>query len=866
MANLNSVEASIVNIRNIIPSIILTFHNCMRKHLPEKLDEISKILTNDIKLQTYLKYKAPNSIREFYKDGEIEFDYLKCVDPLNLVKLFSYSKSDTNTMVDDVEDNIYTLFFKDFFVTLRNNEDTMTKQMKNVFTMTPSIGEPYVTSIRSPYLAQINLCEMSSIGTRSSYFDDFCVPRMGVKTVVNYKISEFMQQFDNRNYFNEWFSSQNTENILDLDDKKVNHNALSELLVGQIDYQTLGTRIMRMYKDIYRIIIEKEEYRNLLMTIDTYISDNGFDHFDKLEKNFYWATFVLISKILNADKVSSEIEYENNTEDVVPKGTSEFTDYVKSLIDGELNTLISDCTMSMVLTFLAKVGRTDIAYPYDINRDMLNGILEVTLEDINYFNNKFEKADGSFGGNIDKDSELYNYVNPLNRKKSGSIVRKRMLDYITLSWLAQKDYNSNFNGFNYLGHLYGKDSDYNKFNHMTQSERNSNKKGSTIYKFAVRNLQEIYSNMTYTTNFTHNIVDMKHGKYVYKATIDLARAGIDLYVVDTDIKIFLNLGCSEKDKTVFFISSNNYDFNTLKNHRALAAIYKASVHVLFKLIYVLEGIKKYSEYTKQNDIPEEHRERYVKVKSQLGELSTILKRFKDWGVSDIFGREYESFVHILRKILPAAQYSLGAFVGGKMTSVSRLTDDFTDLNDDAIVTNDILATLHTFDKLEDEKVIDSKDESKSFYMTQFKNIASVYAGADNSFDHTDEISVEFDSDDDIVNTLEKFSQLDNPELRSIHRNLFESYEDMKNGFDYEIKSQLFSKEVYDLLDKSIAHLDNNERTIESIALTASIVTYADNIFNIDKENRSAEDISKFNSKIEEFDNKLLKSIEKISDL
>ena len=173
-------------------------------------------------------------------------------------------------------------------------------------------------------------------------------------------------------------------------------------------------------------------------------------------------------------------------------------------------------------------------------------------------------------------------MNPLNRKKSGTIVRKRMLDYVTLSWLAQKNYNKNFSGFQYLNHLYGSNSDYSRFNNNFEAGSND-EKGSVIYKFALRNLQEIYSNMTYTSNFTHNIVDMRNGQYVYKETIDLARTGIDLYIVDTDIKIFLNLGCSNKEKEAFLINGSNYDMNALKNHRALASIYKASVHVSFKL-------------------------------------------------------------------------------------------------------------------------------------------------------------------------------------------------------------------------------------------------------------------------------------------
>lgn len=854
MANLNPVEASIVNIRNIVPSIVLTFHNCMRKYLPEILDQISNILTNDIKLQTYLKYKAPNSIREFYKDGEIEFSYLSCVDPLNLVKAFTYSESANQNTVEGTETNVFTLFFKDFFNTLKLNNDSYSDLKNERNERVGFNDEPFITSIRSPYLAEINLCEMGSVGTRALFFD-FNVPRMGVKTVTNYKITEFMQQKENMDVFTDPGQDPN-HIVLSRSSNYVSRRKVSEILVGQIDYQTLGLRIMKIYKEIYEKVISNEEFLGIIKNIDIFTDEHSYEHFEKLNKNFYWTTFVLLSKLLNSDKVAKETEYETNTEDVLPKGESELISHIKVLLDDKLNTLINDCAISMSLTFLAKVGRTDIAYPYDINKDMLNGIMDVTLEDINYFNTKFDNIK-----TLDKESEIYNYLNPLNRKKSGSIVRKRMLDYVMLSWLAQKEYDVNFGGFNYLSHLYDKNGDYNEF--RGYKECCPDHKGSILYKFAVRNLQEIYSNMTYTANFTHNIVDMRNGKYIYKATIDLARAGIDLYIVDTDIKIFLNLGCSERDKTELLISNANYDTNTLKNHRALASIYKAAVHVLFKLIYVLEGIKKYSEFTKMNDIPTEHAERYVKVKAQLREIGDVLRNFKSWGSSHVLNPEQGYLASVADKIFPGIEYSLGAFIGGKITSVNKMTDEFTDKNDPSISTNDILAVLHTFDKLNTDKVISLNDDHKVFYMTRFDNIASVYAGTNSEY--IEEICKEFDADEDIVKSLDNFGTIDNPELRATHRRLYESYENLRNGFDFEIKSQLFAVESYDLLDKSIEYLNSKDRTLEGLALTSSIVSYANDIFNVDSEKRSAEDIAKFNNKIQEFDDKLLKSIEKIQE-
>lgn len=816
----NPVESSIMFIRSRVPEIILSFNNALRKTLPEILESSINQIKNDTKslinlIQIAKQYKPSIDVDL----NNPNLDFLNVIDPINFVDIVN-NKTYIETFLNEYKEN-------ETVNGLKCNGNEFTNFQDDLF----------VNRMRLPLLEMIDLSEMSSIGLQFYNIDFIPIPKMGVKTVENYKIFEFM----NVNYD----SSTNSR--------------VSETLVGQIDYKTLATGLLAVYAKALNNV-QSPELDKVLINIINYDKNGNL----YLKDNYQ--AFIIFNKIMNIESKIANFKYETNLDSLNnTEVKNDIIEALKNSFNKELDMYIKRCVMSMIFTYLIKVGREDLEVGnYDIHKDMLNGLLDVTLEDIDYFNNKFENK------HLDEDSETYKFLNPLNRKKTGTIFRKRLLDYMMLSFLSNKQSKVNFSGYNFFTRINDTTVDDSLYIKLSNTDKIDNtdstyKHGSKIFRFVLRNMNEIYSNMTYTTNSDKVIIKINGNKIQTNDAKTIIEKVINNQIINHELKLFINSTVSEVNNhyntsNLYLYESNNYTFNTIKNHRALASVYKAAVHVVFKLLYALDSIKKYAEFTKTMKVPPEHAERLITIKTQVKDIFKILSDFKTPCYCKIFKDAFpengsninQTYIDTIEKIAPSSVYSLALLLGGDLVNVSILdselngheyTNGLPDFTIVALKKSAILLKKYT--ECNNDSGMIEKD---------FSNLAPIYI---NAGDYDDEIFKEFDFDSDIVKTLENIGDLNDPDLKGTHRSLYTSYEEMQKEFFNPEQMQ----DIYDIsdinktIDKSIEFVKQCN-SIEDLAFISSGISLYEKHFLNYKDPNEQEKNASVIKKIEDFDRTL----------
>lgn len=813
----NPLESSLIYIRSRVPQIINDFNASLRYCISSPLfDAIKTIKTDNVSLMKLLQFQKEHDSSVSLDFTNVDLSFLNMMDPFNLIRYV-------------LKYNIFSVFLPYY---KRFSEEINQENDYSVFN-----DDAFLSKIRLPILKNIDISEMSSIGCfniSNEYKVE--IPKIGIKSIENYKIFEFM----NANY------------------DECNKSKVSEVLVGQIDYKTLALSLVNIYDKIYKKLElnEPEFLQNILVNYEE-------DH--TILDNTNYKGFIILDRILKIDsQVALEEYYSNGDADELIKAKDAFPiiESLKKEIELELDMFTKRVTLSVIFTYLMKVGRDDLDVgPYDIHKDMLNGILDVTLEDINYFNDKFNS------NNIDEESETYRYINPLNRKFTGTIFRKRMLDYIMLSFLSNKQSKVNFGGYNFFNVIRN---DKNEIVHISTEENPSSTglNGSIIYKFVLRNLNEIYSNMTYTTNIDKIVKLLNNKKIKTLEAKDVIDKMVNTHLVNTDLKLFITATMDEvhnhyKNSTqIYLYNSNSYITTTVKNHRALASIYKASVHVLFKLMYCLDGIKNYAEYTKTMKVPPEHLERVVKTKTQLKDIHEILDQFKNPYFRGIFDdldnipSLKEGFIgtSLLKHVLPSEVYSLALLLNGKMTNTSFVNDRFNNTGEDKLAF-DIKKLLILLNSTTIRKKYFMNENIKEFDdSSNFELNAKMYLNSEYK-----EIYKEFDPDDDMVNTLKNLGDLNDPDLRGTHRALYTSYEDMRKEFlsNENHITELLSNKCLDKISESIEYLNNTDNvSIEDLAFLSTGISLYESLIESHHKDEilSDEEYELLKDKINTFDN------------
>lgn len=676
----NVVELSLIHIKTRIPSIVNNFLESFLKFGLKPLEEFLNMILTD--RESYIKFRHSEKISSKKMNGNTlgrkgNFTFLNRVSPLELIEM--------------VDIKSFHNIFKDYYIKDNYIKEDLYKDIANSYKSSLKYNDFSIdNSYQAPILEEVNIGLMDG----GLLIHDSCgisklPPRIGVKCIENFKLEEILNndvkmKKDNSNLLMASFGIAFTSSDRELPPinptNSLDNSKISEFVIMQIDYLSLLQSLMEIYQEIYFNAKQNDQVRELLKTLSMndidiqQVVDLEFFNtlFEKENSNDH-SGFYLNSLNIHSLIVLNKLFETNINEDDTEIG--DFIDKLKSELDYKLTEFIKNTTMSAITTYLAKVGKDEIYDKYKLNHDLLQSLIEGNTEDFNYTNTLFMNSGGT------------------NEYKSeSSFFRKRFFDYTMIMDIVSRDSKKSLTSSGYIPSNHYISTSINESYNVAEDKF----RHTRLYKFIYYTIQELYSHMTYTANFDKNIVGYNSNGYIYSDTYDLAKIAYNKYITSDDVLLDLNvffgeyLNSQDKIKNIF-IPSNTYAFNTLKNHRAFGAIFKASIHAVVKLMYHLSGMKEEARMQKidKTEISEEFFVKYRKILKEIENISNLLNNSNQY---DNNLRDYFLGWGRLTSVT-SNLYSRNLFLNNKNQNVTIEYDEF--VKDDALY-NDYLEDASYF--------------------------------------------------------------------------------------------------------------------------------------------------------------------------
>ena len=892
----NNVELSIDYIKIRIPDIINNFHTS----LINKADIFLSIINEIYKDRSgFFAYK--NSLATYIqRDNDALNDkYYSNLDALNSVFDFDpihfLYHSTQGKVVGDLLNDYYQLMQKSKHYNYDGSND-IDKALNNYDDDHFNKG----MNTKTPFLVEMNISNMSTwtYKTLNGWLKDTGLPKIAIKSVMNSDIVSFTQSDQDKLFSS--YSLVVGGNCIDnfyankIEDRfSGQRKGVSELLVGQIDMATLSQKLLKIYYLVFHQTFLYNKYdeereqilqmiksyqvlfgiensdifgdQNSFSTIDEYnkITEQDFSDIesktiidwlyainsrqwrgvyrDILNDRNPYCIFVFINKFLNLRKNTdgSEIEPE----------ILNYIDTINELLDKYLNTFINRCILSTIITFFAKIGQNSYISPQGLNHDFIKKLIQITIEDTNNLNMELSESPTNYSKYEDRNT----IVNSFEKRKTSQIIRKRIFDYLMLCNIIKSEKDINYNHeLPFANELMEKTEWWDKDDIDT-----SYQKGSPLYKFVVKVLQEIYSNATYTINTDRNIIGYENGKYVYKSTMELAAPNIKKYLNDYDEiyqlkemienSFLIEYWGDSYRKPSFYLqklalnSSNSVEMVSLINHRSLASIYKVILHLIFKLLYVVGNYQEMAKNEKIVTMPPYLKRKYMEIIVQINNVINQLNIFNQ--TPDVDNKE-----------IGQVQYVLNQFQSGKwMPLHDNEKRDFTNLKIMSLARGRLRVIFDT--KI--RNMLDNK--TKFFTDDAFRMSATL----NNKSYFNDDIISEFDLSTKITDFLIELVKNNVPSFSSNapETMLMRSYESIREYGEQFIKNIAYHIDYKKSVSKFEKYL--NDTSINSYSLE-ELMTYG--ILNdggyktLDKKDLSLEEINEFQTISDKFDEKFLKAI------
>lgn len=892
----NLIESSVKYAKVKTPQLILNFLDSMREFAVEPFRDFIGKCFNSKDLYIFFKHhkifqNGAKNFQRMAKDFNLRF--LSAVNPLFVLNLYA---NDENQIVQNFFRKIYekeSFLNKDFY-----------NEIKDLINWEQYHQSDFTLDDRkTPILTAISLSEMASINLDEEVLEysesiEYKIPKVGIVTAYNYDIDKFTNISNNAIKESNWrasdiLSSSGSINYK-VEDKLSLENVISEEVIAQIDYVSLFQGLLGVYKEAFwksigelvdKLSKEKmtEFLNNLLLKLDLTDNIHEFASIDWETENSYsrifgeprsseenivykyicdhvYFPFVALEFLFQANKdfyngENFENEYEST---IILKSFKENFDTI-------LDEYLLRCSASVIFTFLAKIGRSYGYTKYDIHKEILLNLLEITMEDISYTNELFTHSENRF-------KDIANQLEKLNFKKSaGKVIRKRLFDYITVMQISQNDvkyspYSPIKNPAKNAMSNYKMQQEFTVSNHI---------KGSLLYKLTLKSLQEIYSQMTYTTNFEQNIIGIRGDKYIYKDTLELAKIAMDQYIKDPVLKLDLVTYFDKKllnEKTLvneIFLKINSISSNSMVNHRALASLYKLSLHQLFKLMDHLNGMKETAKFNQLEitDIPSEWFDKYEVLRSNINEIYRKFEAFfHPSRVKNFLDLEKDArgtYCSDIDSMFPSYEFAIGRFVSSKWTHGSPLADINSNISSSDIKFYILLNTVFFNAFRDSEKYKEMKNSFKIPFTVDLRTIIENMADAFDESAHRDISKKEFNENNAILDIICNFANRENPEVIALNDGLIKTHENLELFKAETLGVHPYETDVTDLVNKSLQYIENTKPeqvSLEALSIMASLVTGCEMTLN--KKTDNHERIKEYTRAIEKFDEALVNFVTK----
>ena len=891
--NLNTIESNVDYISKRVPQII----NNVRAALETKKSTLLKMLKDtNTDYEKFLNFKqeiirtfkqGDNFSSNYWKTNRDIHNYRYLITPLKM--LACASAKDYNEIIET-----YYSFERGGDNNIERNKLEIWKIEKNHY------DDPFQKAFdtKSPTLITIDVCNMSTS------CDKFFVPRIMIKSLMRDDIANFMNSNKVSSIVDgccigvlkDWKNpTVNYEDELD------NRKGYSEVLIGQISINDLFQGILDCYYNAFmRTIICMEnlktpetqdrdevkrkaidfirKYQTIFDIPDCiFLEDKSDDKID--EKEFkekivksMWAWTKELSQNYLHDFISiyqtldnlnpyaiylfmeSLLNRKTQIEELDDFG-SNFKNKLEQNLDEEIEGYITRSVVSMIFTYGAKCGLENYINPLEINQEFVKSLMNETFEDVAALNEglktEFNESNIPMEG---PDSSL-------SRRKIANLTRKRLFDYLMISFVANNSGKKNYNLTNYFKNkqsvIFPKYDDSKSYN------------GSNFYNFIHSCLQEIYAHQTIVSNFQTNIIGFKNNNYVYKDTYELGSQFIKKYINDLKVKenvkeAMLILTKDQYDasepsfnldkllKETCLIDPNSYTFNTMKNHRAFASLLKQLLKYILKLYYITGTYQEICKKEVLLKVPDYIRKIYVKTIEEINLLCQKINRFT-YNCNQFLNEIDNNIFH------------LNIWQGNEWKTISIVEkSDWNSASDYMTKYEHILIQQRIANYWWDLYKKQST-YNRNIYVKRLYELCSI-----NYSNKIEDLATtsEFFLDNDLSRYISNFSEKNNlsnsdPELFAINPSLVASREDINSIEEDMLEKNSYQFDYKKIVDNFKNYIDNkkpNELSIEELFTFSLLASSCEKTLN--RQIASMESIQEFNKNNNEFEYLWIKSIDR----